>query len=142
MRRSVPVLLALLTAGCASLSASPSSNSAASGGAGLSVNDRSACLPATQGASDYHDVLDGIQQKTMTDGDITAKLHSVVGHMNDAAQVADPGRLRAVSSDAALRAGRMRVDLLSPGATPGLGGEARRLSRDMITVLRMCNNVD
>lgn len=95
------------------------------------------CLFAVQGGSDFAALLKGINQQTVTKGDVLADLSHIAGHLNDAETIAT-GALHRAAADGSLRARQMRVDFTSTGPTPHLAATTHKLSADFDTIHSIC----
>ena len=140
MRRvALLVLSVLLAAGCNGSSSGGSTSSGAPTPPKNGGTSALGCDKDGDAAADLQTIQTGIADKTATTDDVVQQFSNMVGDLKTATEIDKPPALP-LEMDAQLRAGRLRVDLLSAGAAPHLVADRDRLEADLSKLGTYCSS--
>lgn len=141
MKRTVLIVLFLTMTACQATSSGGSSSGGSSSGSSTSTKHAKAsalgCDKDDDAVTDYQTVQTGVSNKTMTPQDAATQFGNMASDLKTATEV-DTGKARLLEADAEVRAGRIRVDLLSVGSTPHLAADRNHLVADLSKLGKFC----
>jgi hypothetical protein len=120
---------ALLAAGCAT----------SSSGSGGSVQESTGCFEVGEALSTFQDFADGLDNKTLTEGDMEADLKKIADKLEDAASLG-PAPIVAAATAGATNAGQIRAALANHDDPSTIATKAGDLRSQMDSLAATCGH--